>query len=231
MKLSKRDNILLAVILLVAGVGGFYWFYVKPAKKDLDAKQAQVAQVEQANDGLRDTITRLQQDAAGLSGQAAERLSYAKAVPDSAQVPAAIYQLQRLADRTNVEFTAIASQQTTDFGGFSGRPFQLKVTGKFFDVDDFLYRMHRMVQVRGEKADVNGRLFAVTKIDMNLATNDGTPGSGTQLKAEDKVLATIDVAAFSTPRPGAPGAPQVTTPGIVSPHIGQASAVPTGGTP
>ena len=233
MKLSKRDQLLLAVIALLVGVGGFYWFYVKPAREDLGAKQDQLQEVLDQNAGLNDTLARLERDAKSLSGQASERLRYAKAVPDSAQVPGAVYQIQRLADRSNVEFSSISTQAVTELGGFAGRAFQLKVTGRFFDVDDFLYRLHRQVRVtpRG-RAEISGRLFAVTKIDMALANQGQTPVNGTQLKDSDEVVATIDVVAFSTAAAGAAPAPSTTGPTpIVSPNVGQASAVSTGGTP
>lgn len=229
MKLSKRDSILLVVIALVAGVGGFYWFYVKPAKKDLDAKQEQVAQVQSQNDGLRDTIARLEKDSKSLAGSAAQRLKLSKAVPDSAQVPGAIYQIQRLADRSNVDFDSISTQNVTDLGGFAGRGFQIKVTGKFFDVDDFLYRLHRQVAVDPKgNAAVSGRLFAVTKVEIGAGdkVTGKTDTTGTQLKKNDSVTATLDVVAFSTSRSGATTDATAAS-GFVSPNVGDAT---TGGT-
>ena len=234
MKLSKKDQLLLTVIAAIVGVGGFYWFYVKPARADLGTRQTELTVAHSANADLSDTLTRLERDMKGLSGQAGERLRYAKAVPDSAQVPAAVYQIQRLADRANVEFSSITTQAVTELGGFAGRSFQIKVSGRFFDVDDFLYRLHRQVNVdsRG-RADISGRLFAVTKVDMVLAGQGAqTSPGGTQLKPDDDVAATVDIVAFSTAPAGAAPAPSATgaTP-IVSPNVGQASAVATGGTP
>lgn len=233
MKLSKRDSLLLVVIALVVGIGGFYWFYVKPAKKDLEAKQQQVAQVQSQNDGLRDTIARLEKDSKSLAGSAAQRLRLAKAVPDSAQVPGAIYQIQRLSDRSNVDFDAISTQNVTDLGGFAGRGFEIKVTGKFFDVDDFLYRLHRLVTVDPKgNAAISGRLFAVTKVEIGAGTKiDGKTDTGaTQLKNNDQVTATLDVVAFSTSPSGATADVTPTGTGFVSPHVGDATTGSTGGT-
>jgi len=233
MKLSKKDRLLLTTIALVVGVGGFYWFYVKPARADLATRQSELQTAQDQNADLSDTLTRLERDLKSLSGQTGERLRYAKAVPDSAQVPAAIYQIQRIADRANVEFGAISTQAVTELGGFAGRSFQIKVSGRFFDVDDFLYRLHRQVIVdaRG-RADISGRLFAVTKIDMAAAVGAQSSPGTTQLKDGDDVMATIDIIAFSTASSGAaPAATSTDTRHIVSPNVGQASAVSTGGTP
>jgi Type II secretion system (T2SS), protein M len=234
MKLSKKDQFLLTVIAAIVGVGGFYWFYVKPARADLGTQQTKLTAAETANADLADTLSRLERDMKTLSGQSGERLRYSKAVPDSAQVPAAIYQIQRIADRADVEFSSISTQAVTELGGFAGRSFQIKVAGRFFDVDDFLYRLHRQVNVdaRG-RADISGRLFAVTKVDMALKGQGGQAGvTGAELKASDDVTATVDIVAFSTAAAGAAPASAATgaTP-FVSPNVGQASAVATGGTP
>ena len=53
MKMTKRDQILLAVIGAIAVVGGFYWFVVKPAKADLSAQKDELAQIEQETNALR----------------------------------------------------------------------------------------------------------------------------------------------------------------------------------
>lgn len=232
MKLSKKDQLLLTIIAAVVGIGGFYWFYVKPAGASLAESKTKLTAAQDANAGLADTLTRLERDMKSLSGQSGERLRFSKAVPDSAQVPAAVYQIQRLADRADVDFSAITTQTVTELGGFAGRSFQIKVSGRFFDVDDFLYRLHRQVNVdaRG-RADISGRLFAVTKVDMVLAGQGGQAGvTGAELQAGDKVTATIDVIAFSTAAAGAaPASPSSGATPIVSPNVGQASA--TGGTP
>lgn len=228
MKLSKKDQLLLTVIAAIVGVGGFYWFYVKPARADLGTKTTELRTAEDANSGLRDTLARLERDTKSLSGQTGERLRYAKAVPDSAQVPEAVYQIQRIADRADVEFGAISTQGVIELGGFAGRSFQIKVSGRFFDVDDFLYRLHRQVTVNARgRADISGRLFAVTKVDMALAGAEagGAGVTGAQLQASNDVLATVDIVAFST------GSTGVSSPSAAPPTASPAPTAATGGTP
>jgi hypothetical protein len=237
MKLSKRDSVLLLLIALVAGLGGLYWFYVKPARAELESVRTEVEEVERRNADLRDTLRRLVADARRLSGQTAAELRLAKAVPDSAQVPGAIVQIERLADRSNVRFTALQTQTVTELGGFAGRAFQLKVTGRFFDVDDFLYRLHRQVILDAKgRPRIGGRLFAVTKLELAAVDAAAGAAAGTQLTGKDDVEATIDLVAFSASTSAAPSAAAGSSaPQTVSPDIGQAASVPaatsTGGTP
>ena len=49
MKMTKRDQILIAVIGVIAIVGGFYWFVVKPAKADLGTQKDTLSAVRLAS--------------------------------------------------------------------------------------------------------------------------------------------------------------------------------------
>jgi hypothetical protein len=39
MKMTKRDQILVAAVAAIAIIGGFYWFVVKPAKAYLGSQR------------------------------------------------------------------------------------------------------------------------------------------------------------------------------------------------
>jgi hypothetical protein len=78
------------------------------------------------------------------------------------------------------------------------------VTGRFFDVDDFLYRLHRQVAVdEKDRPVVGGRLFATTSVDLTLDQDGGTNGAGGAPKGDDQVLGTVTVVAFSSVPGGA----------------------------
>ena len=59
MKMTKRDQILIAVIGVIAIVGGFYWFVVKPAKADLGTQKDTLSAVQNETNDLRDTLDRM----------------------------------------------------------------------------------------------------------------------------------------------------------------------------
>ena len=169
MKVSKRDLILLAVIGGIAVFGGFWWFAVKPAKADLSAQRDQLAQIQSETGGLQDTLSRLSASTTSAAKLSAQRLRISKALPDSTETPGIVVQLQRLADRSNVELTSIKTNSLTDYGSIRGTEFEVRVTGRFFDVDDFLYRLHQQVAVDGkDRPIVGGRLFATTSVDLTL---------------------------------------------------------------
>jgi hypothetical protein len=204
MKMTKRDQILLAVIGVIAIVGGFYWFVVKPAKADLGTQRDTLSAVQTEANDLRDTIDRMAATDKGEAKRTAERLRLSKALPETTETPGVVVQLQRLADRANVELTAIKTNAFSDYGSIRGTEFEVQVTGRFFDVDDFLYRLHRQVAVdEKDRPIVGGRLFATTAVDLTLRQDDAGNGAGGAPKGGDRVLATIKVVAFSSVPGGA----------------------------
>lgn len=232
MKVSKRDVVLLAVLGAIALVGGFYWFAVKPAKADLNAQRAQLEQVQTETGGLRDTLSRLSASSVSPAKLTAERLRLAKALPDATETPGIVVQLQRLADRSNVELTSIKTNSFSDYGSIRGTEFEVRVTGRFFDTDDFLYRLHRQVAVdEKDRPIVGGRLFATTAIDLTLDQSEGA--SSGPVGDDDAVVATIRVVAFSSVPGGAASATAGTTVATATPDPAAAAApqtaTPSGG--
>jgi hypothetical protein len=238
MKVSKRDLILLAVLGVIAVFGGFYWFAVKPAKADLSAQRDQLTQVESETGELRDTLSRLSASKISAGALTAERLRLSKALPESTETPGIVVQLQRLADRSNVELTSIKTNSFSDYGSIRGTEFEVRVTGRFFDTDDFLYRLHRQVAVDGkDRPIVGGRLFATTSVDLTLDQSDA--GTSGPLQDDDEVVATIRIVAFSsvpggtasasTAGAGTPVAAPATTPPAATAGSAQSTATPSGG--
>lgn len=198
MKLSKRDLTLIAIVGAVAVLGGFWWFIVKPAGADAEAQRDQLAQIQIETGDLRDTVARLKASSKGETARTADRLRLAKALPDSTETPGIVVQLQRLADRANVELTSIKTNQYSDYGAIRATEFEVRVTGRFFDVDDFLYRMHRQVAVdEKDRPIVDGRLFATVSVDMTLAPADPA-AEGATLDDDDLVVSTMRVVVFSS---------------------------------
>lgn len=212
MKLSKRDMILLAIIGAVAVLGGAYWFVIKPASAELSSQRDQLVLIEEESAGLRDTLQRASGTTKGHAKRVAERLRLAKALPETTETPGVVIQLQRLAERANVELTSIKTNSFSDFGTIRGTEFEIRITGRFFDVDDFLYRLHRQVAVdEKDRPIIGGRLFATTSIDLSLDQGDA---SSSGVSSEDAVVGTVRVMAFSSVPASAAGA---TTPAAATP--------------
>lgn len=212
-KLSKRDSTLLIVFAAIALVGGVFWFYVKPAKADLKAKQTAATEAQ-------DRVTTLQGELARIVASAkkpvvipiVDELRLAKAYPYSEDIPSLILQIEEIAKKTRVSLGEATPAGGTDYAGVTGTPFTMTVTGKFFNVQDFLYRMHNRVIVDGNgKLRVRGRMLAVTKADLSPGATAASSG-GAATSGSTTVSANITVVAFSrTAGLGGAGAAAVPT--------------------
>ena len=204
MKMTKRDQILLAVIGVIAIVGGFFWFVVKPAKAELGTQRDALTAVQDESNDLRDTLSRMAAGSKGESTRSAERLRLSKALPETTETPGVVVQLQRLADRANVELSSIKTNSYSDYGSIRGTEFEIRVTGRFFDVDDFLYRLHRQVALdEKDRPIIGGRLFATTSVDLTLQQNTEGNGTGGAPEGDDQVAGTVKLVAFSSVPGGA----------------------------
>ena len=197
-KLSKRDSLLLIVIGALAIVGGIFWFYVKPARSDLGTAKQQAQESQQRVDQLQAELTKVTAAAkAPARHTIADELRLAKAYPYSSEVPITLLQLEDLAKKTHVALGDMTPAVDTDYAGVTGTPFTIDVTGKFFDVQDFLYQLHNRVSVSPSgRLTVKGRLFAITQADLSPETASATDTQTTQQK-DAKITANITVVAFS----------------------------------
>ena len=180
MRLKKRDKILLGTILPLAVVAIFWWFHARPASQHLSSVRSQVSATRSEVSTLQATLAELARRQPNLAAQAADELKLAKAVPDSSQIGASLVELERLAQRANVTLGSVQIGQPTTTGLLQSTTVTMDVTGRFFDVDDFLYRLHRQVQLnRAGHVVVRGRLVATNQITM--APGSATPATGTPL--------------------------------------------------
>ncbi|MCB0882621.1 MAG: type II secretion system protein M [Thermoleophilia bacterium] len=214
MTLNKRDKLLLSVLAAVAAIGGLYWFVVKPAKADAQAKRDQLSMVQSDNANLQDQLTRLTKQQTGAQDRMIDAFAMSKAVPARPQVDTAIVQLQSLAKQSNVTLMGVRTSATTVYPNIAATELSVVVKGRYFDVDDFMFRLHRQVTLDERSAPrVEGRLFATKAVDMDLTTGDSEdPAPAGTVETELKVLVFTDggtatpVAAPSAPAPMSPKA-------------------------
>lgn len=194
MTMSKRDRMLLSIIGAVVVVGGAYWFLIKPARAEAQQKRDELAQLQDDTGVIRDQISRLQSSEKDVATTRVEGFRLAKAVPTTGSVPGAIVQLQRLADRSDVDLAVLRTSVVTDIGQMRAIELEVKVTGRFFDVDDFMFRAHRMVTVdEKDRPQVNGRLVAIKALELSVTEDDETTDGG------DTVDGALHVLVFSAP--------------------------------
>ncbi|MEQ8833122.1 MAG: type 4a pilus biogenesis protein PilO [Miltoncostaeaceae bacterium] len=248
-RLSTRDTVLLILVLAAASAAGLWWFLVAPARADVAERDRDLTAITREVNQITDMVARLRDEEPDASRRTAERLRLAKALPVDDQVPAAIVQLEHLAGRSGVRFVAISAQGGASYGTLSGSEFEVRVRGRFHDVDDFLHRVHNQVRLdQNDRPVIGGRLLALRTVALTPvgAGGEGVEGGDaatevrTTLDDRTEVVATLVVVAYSAGRDGAPdagpsslpgGGPPETTPPGTDPAAVPAEGAPADGAP
>lgn len=156
-KMAPREQIILIGVVVLGALAAIGFLLLKPqidTADELRAEQVLVEdQITEANNALK--------QAQSVKDRAKEnriRLSQLReAIPENDQIPALIVDLPQLAEDSGVVLGSF-SPAAAGPGG-SSIPFQMSVTGTFFDALDFLYRIQnfprylRVSRVAVEKAE------------------------------------------------------------------------------
>ena len=133
-----------------------------------------------------------------------------KAMPDHADMPGVLLELNRVAADSGITFESIAPQTSVPVSGYQAMPIQLTFNGNFYNLADFLYRLRNLVIVgdNGELA-ASGRLFAIDTFDFSEAA-DGFP--------EIRANIVVDAFVYGTgaPATATPPVATATTPGATT---------------
>ena len=220
--LGKRGKLALVVVglLLVAALG--YFVLVKPKKGEaaaLDAKLADLQTQIVVRTSQSNTTGQPQADVdpSGLFG-------LGKAMPDRADMPGVLLELNDVAADTGIVFESIVPGPSTAKEGYQVLPINLVFQGDFYSLSDFLFRLRNLVRYDEGKLSASGRLFAVNTLTFTESTKKfpyltaslsvnafvygtGAPasaGAGATPPATTDTTATTTAPATTTPAPETP---------------------------
>jgi len=195
MKLTPQRWLILGVIATAAVMIIIYTSVISPARSREAAKAAALSSEQTAIAGDRAQLAQLQALAANEPAELAKAFRLAQAVPVGQQTPGMILELQALAKASDVTLTQVRTISTTPVNDLTATLYEVDVIGRFFNVDDFVYRVHHQVNVSTSGAvAIKGRLFAVTSVQLSLAGSSGGPVS----TSPNSVQATLQLMTFST---------------------------------
>ena len=124
----------------------------------------------------------------------ADLYSLAKAMPNDLDTPDLLLELNLLARESGVTLGSISPGDPVAVGAYSTVPVSLSVTGDFYSLTDYLYRLRTLVGVNDGQLRTAGRLYSVGTLSMT----GGTDGTALQ--------ATLTVSAYVWGTAGATGA-------------------------
>jgi type IV pilus assembly protein PilO len=161
-----------AVVLIVA----WYFLLLSPTRTKLSDLDSQIEAEQVALTTAKEEVARLESYKKTAPQSRAEIVRLGKMLPQSEGIPSLIIELTRTADASGVDLDSITRGATATGTPFGLQSVSLQVTGRFFDVEDFLYRLESYVAFRNASFRVTGRLLAVKTMTIaaGAATTDGS---------------------------------------------------------
>lgn len=223
MRMTPQRWLILGGIATVAVMIIMYTAIISPARSRAATASAALSSEQTAIAGDRAQLAQLQALAANQPAQLAKAFRVAQAIPLGPQTPGMILELQALAKASDVTLTSVRTISTTPVNSLTATQYEVDVQGRFFNVDDFIYRVHHQVNVSSNGAvAIKGRLFAITGLQLTLAGASGTATPG----SSNSVIAALQVITFSTTPGTSTGASSSTGSGATT-----SSATTTSGSP
>ena len=161
-----------AVVLIVA----WYFLLLSPTRTKLSDLDGQVQAQQAALATAKQEVVRLESYKKTAPQSRAEIVRLGKMLPESEGIPSLIIELTGTADVSGVDLNSITRGATQPGTPFGLQSVTLQVTGSFFDVEDFLYRLESYVAFRNASFRVTGRLLEVKTLTISggAAAADGT---------------------------------------------------------
>jgi Tfp pilus assembly protein PilO len=141
----RRGPIIAGAIIAVVAVLAVF-FLVLPKMNEVSKTQEDVAAAEAQETALRAQLASLKEAQANAPRVKAQIAKLSNEVPPTADLPALIRLLSAAADGSAVDFftMAPASPQLDPTGQFSTIPTAISVTGGYFALDQFLFRLESL---------------------------------------------------------------------------------------
>jgi Tfp pilus assembly protein PilO len=176
-----------AVVLIVA----WYFLLFSPAQRKISDLNTQIQSAQSALDMANQQVVKLESYKKTAPQSRAEVVRLGKMLPESEGIPGLIIELSKTAEASGVSITSIARGVTTAGSPFGIQAVSIQTSGRYFDVEDFLYRLEEYVAFRNATFRVTGRLLQVTQLTMQA-----TPSTTTTAGGSPPIVVTIGLNAY-----------------------------------
>jgi Tfp pilus assembly protein PilO len=142
---SRRGPIIAGAIIAVVAVLAVF-FLVLPKMNEVSKTQEDLATAEAQETALRAQLASLKEAQANAPQVKAKIAELSNEVPPTADLPALIRLLTAAADGSGVDFFTVAPGNPVldPAGAFSTIPTSISVTGGYFALDQFLFRLESL---------------------------------------------------------------------------------------
>lgn len=200
MKLTSMQKMLAAIALMVVVAVAFVALVIVPKVAQMSALDADLQAAKDEVAQTQTLLNQLQQAKANAAVTQAGLLQLTNQFPENPELPSLIIELQDVSNAAGTRFTSVAPQTPAPVVGqaYIELPIQVKVSGKWGDILDYMRRIGRMT-----------RAIRVTDVALvpAAASTSATDTTPPVLSADISMRAYVMPASTAAPAP-----PAATTP-------------------
>ena len=146
LKMSPRDQIIAVGIAAAAIFLVAILFVLRPQFSQISGLRAEQAveldKLEEAKLKLQ-RLDAIRQEATEIE---TKRIALSRRLPDEAELATLVVDLQKVANAAGLDFSAVEVETPVDQSGYTEIPFTLDLTGTFYSLVDYLYRLEKMTR-------------------------------------------------------------------------------------
>jgi len=193
MKARGREIYIIAGVVAVVLVVAWYFLLFNPARQELASLDEQIATATTTLQTTQQQLVRLEEYKKTAPQARVEVVRLGKMLPDGEGQPSLIVELSQTAELAGVTISNISRGTVQNGQPFGIQSLTLNVSGRFFDVVDFVYRVEDYVAIRNEQVKATGRLLQMSTLQ--IASNSSS--SSNETNPTDPVLTvTLEVTGY-----------------------------------
>lgn len=219
---GKEVYVITGVIIVVVAVAWFFLLF-KPLTNNVSAADAQLAQMTTDLQNAQSVeLPRLEAYQKTAPQTQSDLLRLNKMMPGEQGIPSVIVEVTQTAQQSGLDFVSIQPSGVVSANPFGLETINLSFTGRYYDLEDFLFRLESYVEYRNNAFLVTGRLLQVASIQVAAGPTPGFPNLA--------ITITLNAFLWSTPQSYAGGALPASTSSAASTPAPSATptATPTG---
>lgn len=172
MRLQGRDLYIIVGVVAVVIAVMWYFFLFSPERKKMAELSTTYDQQVQTLQSTNNTIRDYQLFQKTAPQAEADLINYSKLMPAENAIPSFIRGLTQTAKASGLELIGITPSASVPGQPFSVQPLALDFDGRYFDAEDFLYRLENYVDYRNNGFLVTGRMFGVVGVAITKGLGD-----------------------------------------------------------
>jgi hypothetical protein len=164
-RLRGREVYIIVAVVGVAICLLWYFFLYSPLQSKLQTKDDEYQAAQSQFSALQQQAHRYEEYKKTAPQAEASLIRMNKLITADGAQPGFIVEIQKTAKQAGLFWGLLQPAVTTTTGvGFNVQTLSLGFDGRYFDVEDFLYRLENYVDYRNAQFLVTGRMFAVTQL-------------------------------------------------------------------